>query len=76
MKFTFPKLGFKFRRQSVPKKINKLEAKFKKHNAKIAKLIENNKNSIEIQRHIIDEANNQIKYLEVELQQIKDLKGK
>lgn len=76
MKFYFPKLGFKFRRQSVPKKINKLEAKLKKHNIKIAKLIENNKNSINQQMHIIDEANNQIKYLEVELQQIKDLKGK
>ena len=76
MKFTFPKLGFKFRRQSVPKKINKLESKLKKHNAKIAKLIENNQNSIIFQKHIIDEANNQIKYLEVELQQIKDLKGK
>jgi len=66
----------KFRQKSVPKKINKLEAKLKKHNAKIAKLIENNKNSITLQKHIIDEANNQIKYLEVELQQIKDLKGK
>ena len=76
MKFYFPKLGFKFRRQSVPKKINKLEAKLKKHNIKIAKLIENNQNSIIQQKHIIDEANNQIKYLEVELQQIKDLKGK
>jgi len=75
MKFYFPKLP-KFRRQSVPKKINKLEAKLKKHNIKIAKLIENNKNSIIQQKHIIDEANNQIKYLEVELQQIKDLKGK
>ena len=76
MKFYFPKFGFKFRRQSVPKKINKLEAKLKKHNIKIAKLIENNQNSIIQQKHIIDEANNQIKYLEVELQQIKDLKGK
>ena len=75
MKFFCPKLP-KFRQKSVPKKINKLEDKLKRHNAKIAKLIENNKNSITLQKHIIDEANNQIKYLEVELQQIKDLKGK
>ena len=75
MKFKFPKLPT-FRKQSVSKKINNLEDKLKKHNKKIADLIENNKNSIKYQQHIIDESNKQIKYLEVQLKQIEDLKNK
>lgn len=76
MKFKlFPKLPT-FRKQSVSKKINNLEDKLKKHNKKIADLIENNKNSILHQQHIIDESNKQIKYLEVQLKQIEDLKNK
>lgn len=52
MFFKLPK--FKLRNKSVDKKIQKIDTNMKTINCKIKKLIDDNKNSIEVQRGVIN----------------------
>jgi hypothetical protein len=74
MKFILPKLSKP--RKSIDKKISQIDKKLTKNKIRIAELIDDNNNSIELQKSIINKANETIKHLEVQLQQIQNLNSK
>jgi hypothetical protein len=76
MKFTFPKLGFKFRKHNFNKQIDKIDKKLTKNNNRINKLIEENQQNIVFQKSIIYKANSQILDLENQFKLIDNLKTK